>query len=153
MDIPTSAVPDEKTPSPKPQVSKFTTQERSKASLENDAERISSFVARSISNSIDELQGFVSELQKLQEFLKSEVDSVQRQIDSALAGSISSSKPVVLGKTSRVRKHFHTAHALVVEARRQILSNAAASGSKGRVAAHLTDSPTRRRRRSDRDGR
>jgi hypothetical protein len=38
------------------------------------------------SNSIDELQGLASELQKMQEFLKSEVDNVQRQIDSALAG-------------------------------------------------------------------
>jgi len=28
----------------------------------------------------------VSELQKMQDFLKSEVDNVQRQIDSALAG-------------------------------------------------------------------
>ena len=37
-------------------------------------------------NSIDELHKLVSELQKMQEFLKSEVDSVQRQIDSAVAG-------------------------------------------------------------------
>jgi hypothetical protein len=51
-----------------------------------DAERFNSSVARLTSNSIEELQGLVCELQKMQEFLKSEVDSVQRQIDSALAG-------------------------------------------------------------------
>ena len=56
------------------------------APFENHAERIKSSVARLTSSSIDELQGLVSELQKMQEFLKSEVDSVQRQIDSALAG-------------------------------------------------------------------
>jgi hypothetical protein len=56
------------------------------APFENHAERIRSSVARLTSNSIDELQGLVSELQKMQEFLKSEVDGVQRQIDSALAG-------------------------------------------------------------------
>jgi hypothetical protein len=37
-------------------------------------------------NSIDELHKLASELQKMQEFLKSEVDSVQRQIESAVAG-------------------------------------------------------------------
>ena len=45
-----------------------------------------SSVARLTSNSLGELQGLVSELQKMQEFLTSEVDSVQRQIDSALGG-------------------------------------------------------------------
>ena len=45
-----------------------------------------SSVARLTSNSIGELQGLVSELQKMQEFLTSEVASVQRQIDSALGG-------------------------------------------------------------------
>ena len=82
MDTPTSAAPDEKTPST--QLSK----EKSKPSgpLEINAERFNSSVARLTSNSIDELQGLVSELQKMQEFVKSEVDNVQRQIDSALAG-------------------------------------------------------------------
>jgi hypothetical protein len=63
-------------------------EEKSKPSgpLEISAERFNSSVARLTSNSIDELQGLVSELQKMQEFLKSEVDNVQRQIDSALAG-------------------------------------------------------------------
>jgi conjugal transfer/entry exclusion protein len=70
------------------QLSKSVTLEKSKPSgpLEISAERISSSVARLTSNSVDELQGLASELQKMQEFLKSEVDNVQRQIDSALAG-------------------------------------------------------------------
>lgn len=80
MDSPTSAAPDEK-PSPA-QLSN----EKSKSSgPEISAERFSS-VARLTSSSINELQGLVSELQKMQDFLKSEVDNVQRQIDSALAG-------------------------------------------------------------------
>src|ERR1700759_5448639 len=87
MDTATSAAPDEKTP-PLELASKLATQERPKPSgaLEINAERFNSSVARLTSNSIEELQGLVSELQKMQEFLKSEVDSVQRQIDSALAG-------------------------------------------------------------------
>jgi hypothetical protein len=82
MDTSTSAAPDEKTPPI--QLSK----EKSKPSgaLAISAERFNSSVARLTSSSIDELQGLVSELQKMQEFLKSEVDNVQRQIDSALAG-------------------------------------------------------------------
>ncbi len=47
---------------------------------------ISTAVARLTTNSIDELRKLVSELQKMQDFLKSEVDNVQRQIDSAVAG-------------------------------------------------------------------
>ena len=54
--------------------------------LEFSADRFNSSVARLTSNSIGELQGLVSELQKMQEFLTSEVASVQRQIDSALGG-------------------------------------------------------------------
>ena len=92
MDTPTSAAPNEKT-SPQEmalatQPSKSATQEKSRPSgpLEISAERISSSVGRLTSNSIEELQGLASELQKMQEFLKSEVDNVQHQIDSALAG-------------------------------------------------------------------
>ena len=54
--------------------------------IETDAERIRSSVARLTSNSIDELGGLASELQKLQEFLNSEVERVQGEIESALAG-------------------------------------------------------------------
>ncbi|NOJ43590.1 hypothetical protein [Bradyrhizobium australiense] len=92
MDTSTSAAPDENTSPAESalatQLSKSEAQEKSKPSgpLEISAERISSSVARLTSNSIDELQGLVSELQKMQEFLKSEVNNVQRQIDSALAG-------------------------------------------------------------------
>jgi hypothetical protein len=88
MDIPTSAARDEKTPPPEEALATHIREEKSKPSgpLEISAERFNSSVARLTSNSIDELQGLVSELQKMQEFLKSEVDNVQRQIDSALAG-------------------------------------------------------------------
>ena len=80
----TSAAPDEKTPSLDLALAK----EKSQLSgqLEISADRFNSSVARLTSNSIGELQGLVSELQKMQEFLTSEVDSVQRQIDSALGG-------------------------------------------------------------------
>jgi hypothetical protein len=84
MDSLTSAAPD-KTPPPDLALGK----EKSKPSgqLEFSADRFNSSVARLTSNSIGELQGLVSELQKkLQEFLTSEVASVQRQIDSALGG-------------------------------------------------------------------
>ena len=80
-----AAAPDEKAP-PLDQLSKLATQEISKLSGPLESERIRSSVARLTSSSIDDLQALVAELQKMQEFLKSEVDSVQRQIDSALAG-------------------------------------------------------------------
>ena len=54
--------------------------------IEIDAERIRSSVARLTSNSIDGLEGLASELQELQEFLKSEVERVQGEIESALGG-------------------------------------------------------------------
>ena len=86
MDSLTSAAPDEKPP----ELASATqlSNEKSKASgpLEISAERFNSSVARLTSNSIDGLQALVSELQRMQEFLNSEVDKVQRQIDSALAG-------------------------------------------------------------------
>jgi hypothetical protein len=82
MDASTSAAPDEKMPPTQP------SKETSKPSgpPEMSVERFNSSVARLTSSSIDELHGLVSELQKMQEFLKSEVNNVQRQIDSALAG-------------------------------------------------------------------
>ena len=84
MDSPTSAAPDKKAPSLDLALEK----EKSQFSgqLEFSADRFNSSVARLTSNSIGELQGLVSELQKMQEFLTSEVASVQRQIDSALGG-------------------------------------------------------------------
>ena len=88
MDTPTSAAPDEKTPPLDLALATQHNKEKSKLSgqLEISADRFNSSVARLTSNSIGELQGLVSELQKMQEFLTSEVDSVQRQIDSALGG-------------------------------------------------------------------
>jgi hypothetical protein len=88
MDTPTSAALDEKTP---PQEATAATQPNNEKSnpsgpLEIATERFNSSVARLTSNSIDDLHKLASELQKMQEFLKSEVDSVQRQIDSAVAG-------------------------------------------------------------------
>jgi hypothetical protein len=92
MDTATSAGSDEKTPPLElalaAQLGKSATQEKSKSAgtLEIGAERFNSSVARLTSNSIEELQGLVCELQKMQEFPKPEVDSVQRQIDRAFAG-------------------------------------------------------------------
>ena len=88
MDSPTSTAPDEKTPSLDLAMATLLSKEKPKPSgpLGISVERFNSSLARSASNSIDELQGLVSELQKMQEFLKSEVDNVQCQIDSALAG-------------------------------------------------------------------
>ena len=54
--------------------------------IETDVERIRSSVARLTSSSIDGLEGLTSELQALQEFLKSEVERVQGEIQSALDG-------------------------------------------------------------------
>jgi len=83
MDPQTCAVPDEKTPSPEEALAAQLSKENSSPS---GPPEISAAVARLSSNSIDELRKLVSELQKMQEFLKSEVDNVQRQIDSAVAG-------------------------------------------------------------------
>ena len=88
MDTPTSAAPVEKTPPL--DLASATQQSKEKSnpssSLDVTTERFNSSVARLTSNSIDELHKLVSELQKMQEFLKSEVDNVQRQIDNAVAG-------------------------------------------------------------------
>jgi hypothetical protein len=83
MDTPTSAAPDEKTPPPE---LALVTQLSKEKSCPSGPPEISAAVALLASNSIDELHKLVSELQKMQEFLKSEVDNVQRQIDSAVAG-------------------------------------------------------------------
>ena len=54
--------------------------------MEFDAEGIRSSVARLASNSIDDLEKLTSELEHLQEFLKSETERVQNQIGDVLAG-------------------------------------------------------------------
>ena len=63
-------------------------QERTKVSTKKgiDAERIRSSVARLTSNSIGELEKLSSELEEMQEFLKSETQRVQREIESVLDG-------------------------------------------------------------------
>jgi hypothetical protein len=88
MDTATSAAPDEKTSPPELAPATQPVKEKSNPSgaLEISTERFNSSVARLTSNSIAELHQLASELQRMQEFLKSEVDSVQRQIDSAVAG-------------------------------------------------------------------
>jgi hypothetical protein len=83
MDTQTCAASDEKTPAPEEALATQLSKENSSSS---GPPEISAAVARLTSNSIDELRKLVSELQKMQEFLKSEVDNVQHQIDSAVAG-------------------------------------------------------------------
>lgn len=51
-----------------------------------DAERIRASIARLTSNSTDELEKLIVELERLQEFLKSETGRVQREIGSVLDG-------------------------------------------------------------------
>jgi hypothetical protein len=88
MDTPTSAAPDEKTSPPEEALATQPGKEKSNPAspLEITTERFNSSVARLTSNSIEDLHKLASELQKMQEFLKAEVDSVQRQIESAVAG-------------------------------------------------------------------
>jgi len=54
--------------------------------VEHRAERIRSSVARLTASSINELEGLSSELNSLQEFLRSETERVEREVESALAG-------------------------------------------------------------------
>ncbi len=54
--------------------------------IEGKAARIRSSIVRLTSNSIDGLEGLTSELQELQQFLKSETERVQNEIESVLAG-------------------------------------------------------------------
>ncbi len=51
-----------------------------------DVERIRSSIARLTSNSTDELEKLIAELERLQEFLKSETGRVQLEIESVLDG-------------------------------------------------------------------
>jgi hypothetical protein len=54
--------------------------------IESHAERIRSSVGRLTVSSISELKGLTTQLEELQEFVKSEVERVERDIESALAG-------------------------------------------------------------------
>ena len=68
------------------ELSKLVKQGSKSTMANNNAERIRAALAKFTSSSVDELEGLTSELKKMQEFLRSEVDSVQRQIEDALAG-------------------------------------------------------------------
>jgi hypothetical protein len=61
-------------------------EQKAKPKIEIDAERIRTSIARLTSNSIGELEGLASELQKLDEFIKFETDRIQHDIDSLLSG-------------------------------------------------------------------
>jgi hypothetical protein len=61
-------------------------EQKSKPKLEVDAERIRTSIARLTSNSIGELEGLASELQKLDDFIKFETERVQRDVESLLSG-------------------------------------------------------------------
>ncbi len=57
-----------------------------KQKIEIDADRIRSSIARLTANSIGELEGLASELQKLDAFLKSETERVRHEIENVMAG-------------------------------------------------------------------
>ncbi len=91
MNSPMSSVTGEKSPHLESQVeveiSKLVEQELPKLpQIRNNADRIRSSVARLTASSMEGLGGLTSELQELQQFLKSEVDRVQGDIEAALAG-------------------------------------------------------------------
>jgi hypothetical protein len=81
MNSPTPEKVSEETSSAKPAVDSAVI-----AKNEANAERIRSSIARLTSNSIDDLEKLTSELEQLQEFLKSETRRVQQEIGSVLSG-------------------------------------------------------------------
>ena len=95
MDSPTSEEVTEKSPSAKSAVDSevrdfeeegFKPAQTAHSKVGIDAERIRSSIARLSSNSTDELEKLIAELERLQEFLKSETGRVQREIESVLDG-------------------------------------------------------------------
>ena len=76
--------------------------------IEFDAERIRSSVARLASNSVDDLEKLTSELQQLQDFLKSETERVQHQIGDVLAGIEIIIETIAPWKTTGVPSAQHT---------------------------------------------
>jgi len=93
MDTPVSEATDQTVPEPSndiveidPQKTLAEMAQRAKPKIEVDAERIRTSIARLTSNSIGELEGLASELQKLDEFIKYETDRIQHDIDSLLSG-------------------------------------------------------------------
>jgi len=95
MDSPTSEEVTEKSPSAKSAVDSevrdfeeegFKPAQTAHSKVGIDAERIRSSIARLTSNSIVELEKLIAELERMQEFLKSETGRVQREIESVLDG-------------------------------------------------------------------
>lgn len=88
MSIPTPQADAEKSlpvePNVETEISKLVGQELNQ--IENDSDRLRCSIARSTTSSVDALEVLTSELQQLQEFLKSEVGRVQGEIESVLAG-------------------------------------------------------------------
>jgi DNA primase large subunit len=75
MNAPTVApVTDEKSLPVKPALEELTAQ------IEDDTERTRFSLARLTSNSVDKLEGLMSEIQEMREFLRSEGERVQREI-------------------------------------------------------------------------
>ena len=52
------------------------------AEFQNDNERAKSSLARTTSNSIDKLDGLISEIQEMRKFLKAEGERVQREVEN-----------------------------------------------------------------------
>ena len=95
MDSPTSEEVTEKSPSAKSAVDSevrdfeeegFKPAQTAHSKVGIDAERIRSSIARLTSNSTVELEKLIAELERMQEFLKSETGRVQREIESVLGG-------------------------------------------------------------------
>jgi len=86
MNSPTSKEATEKTPVATGVGSEGKSAQTAHSKVGIDAERIQSSIARLTSNSTDDLEKLVTELERLQEFLKSETERVQREIRSVLAG-------------------------------------------------------------------
>jgi hypothetical protein len=83
---PTASAPSRESTEATPPRAFAETEPKAKPKIEIDAERIRTSIARLTSNSIGELEGLASELQKLDEFIKFETDRIQRDIDSLLSG-------------------------------------------------------------------
>ena len=86
MNSPTSEEAPEKTPVATGVDSEGKSAQIAHSKLGINAEGIQSSIARLTSNSTDDLEKLVTELGRLQEFLKSETGRVQREIGSVLDG-------------------------------------------------------------------
>jgi hypothetical protein len=80
----TASAPASEIPEAAPASAEF--EQKARPKLEVDAERIRTSIARLTSNSIGELEGLASELQKLDDFIKFETERVQRDVESLLSG-------------------------------------------------------------------